>query len=467
MTYDIQTRAAANSKRDWIIDAAAPSEHSQLVLELLGIWADKLANNQKRYEYYSGHNPLKDFGISTPPRLLSTPVIVGWPKKAVDALAVRSRIDTVSAIDAGIQSIVDGIVERSHIMTRYRQTVSSELIYSCMFGVVGVDASGRARIDTYSAERGAALWDEVPGRTVAALIIHAFDEEGAPVAMSLFTDEGRARLTRGATGVYSYEWEPSALGRCAVEAFAYKPTDRHPYGQSRITRAVMSLTDSATRVALGGDIAYQFSVAPQKFIVGADAEAAGKLDKWKAYTGSIFASTRDGVTGEAPTFGQLAQGSMQQTVDYFRLLAERFSMETNIPVSELGVIHDQPASGDAIRAASDALLIDAEDLNDGNRETLRALLRMAVAAELDKPVGELTALEASITPVFRSPSMPSLQAVADAMTKVASVIPDLAETDVFLEQMGFSQDVITRFEAERARARAIRTLGGLDLAAAE
>lgn len=452
---------------DFPVVAEAPQELAGLFHELLELWAEKLPNNKRRYEYYTGHNPLKDFGISTPPKLLNTPVIVGWPKKAVDALAVRSRIDTVSAIDPDVQTLVDGIVERSHIKTKYRQIVSSELIYSCMLGVVGMDAAGRARIDMYSFERGAALYDEVPGRTVAALIIHRFDDDGRPEAASVYTDGGRARFERGAAGVWGFEWEPSALGRCAVEAFAYKPTDKHPFGQSRITRAVMSLTDSATRVALGGDIAYQFSVAPQKYVIGGDPDDLEAMNKWRAYTGSIFGMSRDGVTGEAPQFGQLQQGSMQQTVDYFRLLAERFSMETNIPVSELGVIHDQPASGDAIRAASEALLIDAEDLNDGNRETLRTLLRMAVAAELGMRHDELSATQAAITPVFRSPAMPSLPAVADAMTKAASVIPDLAETDVFLEQMGFSQDVITRFEAERARARAIRALGGLDLGAAE
>lgn len=452
---------------DYKLSPDAPPDVAALFYELMELWADKLPNNQKRYEYYSGHNQLKDFGISTPPKLLNTPVIVGWPKKAVDALAVRSRIDTISAIDPDAQTLVDGIVERSHIKTRYRQTVTSQLVYSCMLGVVGLDAAGRARIDMYSFERAAALYDEVPGRVVAALIIHRFDDEGRPASVSVYTDDGRARLERGPGGVFAYEWEPSALGRCAVEAFTYKPTDKHPFGQSRITRAVMSLTDSATRVALGGDIAYQFSVAPQKYVVGGDPDDLEKMNKWRAYTGSIFGMSRDGVTGEAPAFGQLPQGSMQQTVDYFRLLAERFSMETNIPVSELGVIHDQPASGDAIRAASEALLIDAEDLNDGNRETLRTLLRMAMAAELGMSADALPDTLAAITPVFRSPAMPSLPAVADAMTKAASVIPDLAETDVFLEQMGFSQDVITRFEAERSRARALRALGGLDLTAAD
>jgi len=446
------------------LSASTPPEHAALVLELVGLWADKLRNNKKRYQYYTGHNRLRDFGISTPPRLLSTPVIVGWPRKAVDALAVRSRLDGVTATDAQTQARIDGIMARSHLKTRYRQTVQSMLVYSCCFPVVGMVDGARARIDIYSAERAAALWDEVPGRVVAGLAIHRLDDKGRmPVSMSLFTDDGRARFELQPGGVYSYAWEPTTLGRCAMDAFTYRPTDNKPFGQSRISRAVMSLTDSATRVALGGDIAYQFSVAPQKYILGVDRNQFDTETKWQAYIGNLFAITRDGVTGDAPQFGQLAQGSMQQTVDYFRLLAERFSMETNIPVSELGVIHDQPASGDAIRAATEALLIDAEDLNDGNRETLKTVLRMAVAAEMGKPVTELTEAEAAIMPVFRAPDMPSLAAAGDALTKVAAVVPGLASTDVFLEQLGFSEDIVERIKAERARAQAVSILQGIDL----
>ena len=445
----------------------APAEHVAMLNDLLQLWHEKLPGNRRRYKYYDGRNELKDFGISTPPELLNTQVIVGWPKKAVDALAVRSRLDSVSAIDPDTQELVNGIVERSHIKTRYRQTVQSELIYSCCFPVVGINPfNNQARIDIYSAERAAARFDEVPGRVVYGMVIHHFTEDGQPFAISLYTDSGRAVFTLIGEELYSYEFEESTLGRCAMDVFAYKPTDRKPMGQSRITRAVMSLTDSATRVALGGDIAYQFSVAPQKYILGADADQFTQQTKWQAYIGNILAVSRDGVTGDAPAFGQLTQGSMQQTVDYFRLLAERFSMETNIPVSELGVIHDQPASADAIRAATEALLIDAEDLNDGNRETLKTVLRMALAAELGVSVDELTDAQAAITPVFRSPAMPSLPAVADAMTKAASVVPGFAETDVFLEQLGFADDIVTRIKAERAQAEAVSVLRGV-LAGAE
>ena len=127
-------------------------------------------------------------------------------------------------------------------------------------------------------------------------------------------------------------------------------------------------------------------------------------------------------------------------------------------------MHDQPASGDAIRAASEPLLIEAEDLNDANRETLKVLMRMAVAAEKGVAVADLTPQQAAIVPTFRSPAMPSLSSVADAMVKLAGVVPGFAETNVFLEQMGFADDIVHRIEAERTRSAALSFLDSLPAA---
>jgi hypothetical protein len=131
-----------------------------------------------------------------------------------------------------------------------------------------------------------------------------------------------------------------------------------------------------------------------------------------------------------------------------RSLAARFSGETNIPISNLGVIHDQPASAEAIYAANEALVIDCEDLNDGNRDSLRNLALMALAAELDVPVNELPGEARDFTPDFRNPAMPSIVSQTDAMTKLAAVVPGFAGTDVFWEQVGFPEDMRRKVEQE-------------------
>ena len=64
-----------------------------------------------------------------------------------------------------------------------------------------------------------------------------------------------------------------------------------------------------------------------------------------------------------------------------RSLAVRFSGETNVPVSELGVVSDNPSSAEAIYAAKEPLVIEAVNLNADNGEALRDVALMCLALE--------------------------------------------------------------------------------------
>ena len=50
---------------------------------------------------------------------------------------------------------------------------------------------------------------------------------------------------------------------------------------------------------------------------------------------------------------------MQPHIDYMRSLAARFSGETNVPLSELGMVTDNPASAEAVYAAKESMIVDA------------------------------------------------------------------------------------------------------------
>jgi hypothetical protein len=275
---------------------------------------------------------------------------------------------------------------------KFRQATESTLIHSCSFATVGLDERGQSRIDYYSAEDGAARWDDAAGRIAYGMVINEYDE-GAPNVLTMYTDE--AAITFYLVD-NRYEWfaQPYSMGRPTIEALTYRPTFEKPLGQSRINRAVMSITDSAVREALRTEISAEFFTSPQKYLLGADINAfqnpdnPGGKTKWEAYIGNIFAVGRD-ENGDLPTFGQLSQGSMQPHTDYMRALAARFSGETNVPISTLGIIHDQPASAEAIYAASEPLIIECEDYNDSARETLRTLALMALAAEQGVPLDGL------------------------------------------------------------------------------
>lgn len=427
----------------------------------------KSARNKLKYRYYDGKNKLKDFGISTPPTLRDVETVVGWPQKAVDTLAVRSRFDGFSATSDDVQSQLNAIAERSRLSVKYRQAVQGELIHSCCFATVKLDGAGRARIDIYDAEHATAVWDDAAGRIAYGLTIEDTDQNGNVTAFDVLFPDCVIHAFEKSSSRFDWYAELHGMGLTPMGVFAYRPTLRRPFGVSRISRSVMSITDSAVRVALGGDISFQFAVSPQKYLLNVDKNPFEQMTKWEAYIGSIFSASNND-PDRVPQFGQLSQASMQQTVDYMRLLAARFAAETNIPLAQLGVSADSnPSSAEALYAATEPLIIEAEDLNDGARATLKDLACMALAAELDIAYDELTDEYRDFSASMRNPAMPSIVSQADAMIKVASVVPGFAGTDVFFEQLGFSEDIRRQAKQQIKEANSQQLLNSIFAASSQ
>ena len=426
----------------------------ELIERLLTIWESHLSKNQLRRRYYDGENHLKDLGISIPPALRFVETVVGWPKKAVTSMAARSRFDgfTVASGDADLQARVDSIVSLCNLKRKYKQAVESELIAGCGFITLSKGATGEPPviITTHSAEDAAATWDNRLGRVAAGLVVMHYAKTGAPDEIALYTDTTTLHL--------DYKWGslivedmPHRLGRPLMEALAYNPSEKQPFGQSRITKAVRSITDSGVREALRTEISAEFFTSPQKYLLGVDADPFENQTRWEAYIGTIFAVGQT-ENGDTPTFGQLSQGSMQPHTDYMRALAARFSGETNVPVSQLGVIHDNPSSAQAISQANEPLIMEVQDLNDFNNDSLVAVMKMALAIQNNQTLTDFEGVE--IVANFRNPLMPSIASQADAMVKIAGVVPDFAGTEVFWEQLGFSQDTVKKVVQQMRRSTA-------------
>lgn len=438
--------------------AGMPVEYQMMFDDCLHLWAGKLMRNQLKYRYYNGKNVLKDFGISIPPSLLTVETVVGWPQKAVDSMAVRCRFDGFKSQDAEAQRLLDDISQRSRLNVKFRQMAESTLIHSCSFATVSMD-DDKARIDFFSAENASARWDDAAGRIAYGLTIDLYDDN-KPVMMTLHTSEAVIKAWETVSGYWDWEVYPIKMGRPNMVSFAYRPTFRKPFGQSRITRAVMSITDSAVREALRTEISAEFFTSPQKYLLGADRDAFEQTTKWEAYIGNIFAVGRD-ENGDLPQFGQLSQGSMQPHTEYMRSLAARFSGETNVPISQLGIIHDQPASAEAIYAANEPLIIECEDFNEGARDSLRVLALMAMAAELDVPMADLDERFTDFTVNFCNPAMPSIVSQTDAMVKIAATVPGFAGTDTFWEQIGFPEDMRRKVQTEVAANQAMQLIAAV------
>jgi hypothetical protein len=101
----------------------------------------------------------------------------------------------------------------------------------------------------------------------------------------------------------------------------------------------------------------------------------------------------------------------------------------------------------------------AEQLNEGNGDSLRLIGMMALAIANSVTLDELTDTQKNIVAHFKNPAMPSVAVTADAAIKIASARPEFAGTDTFLEMIGFDQADIRRIKAQEQRERGLQILG--------
>lgn len=445
-------------------------DHSDAALldELLNKWAQKRTRNMLRSVYYDGKNALQDLGISIPPQLKSVETVLGWPAKAVGALAARCTFDGF-VLPGSDQDPFDlaGLFADNDMDVELPQAITSSLIHSTAFLTItpGDTSVGEPEVLLLarSAQFGTGIWDRRRRMMRAALSIVDTDETGFPTELVMYQPDKVSTFTRTAAGKWAVEIQANRLGRVWVEPLVFKPELDRPFGHSRISRAVMSITDSGVRTILRSEVSAEFFNTPQRYLLGAE-EGAFSSDaaRWKAIMGRFLAISKD-EDGDTPTVGQFAQQSMQPHMDQLKGWAALFAGETGLPLSSLGVVQDNPASAEAIYAAKEDLVIEANAANRGWGASLRRAATTAVMLRdgLTEPPEELRALQAK----WRNPATPSVVSASDALVKQVSAIPWLAESDVALEALGYDQATITRLVADKRRAQGRAMVAGLSAAA--
>jgi hypothetical protein len=441
------------------------AEH-ELIGELFKVWSDRLKRNRIKTTYYEAKNQLQDLGISIPPQLTEVNTVVGWPAKAVDGLAIRSIFDGFVTRD-GQTELLSDVLRENDFANMYVAITPSELTHSCAFLTVSRGGRGEPAvvISGYSALKASAIWDYRKKRIRAGMAIVDADSYGNLTAFNIYTDTDTVEYTLSDKNIWQRVAHPHTQGRPLMEPLRYRPSIDRPFGKSRISRAVIYLTDSAMRTALRAEVTAEFFTAPMRYLMGVSEEVVDSIEnqRWKAYLGNFFAVT-DNEDGKTPTIGQLPQQSMQPHLDQLRSLAMQFAGETGIPVSSLGIIQDNPSSAEAIHAGREDLIIEAEALNATNGASLRNIGLMVLAIAQNKSIDELDDNAKTLMPIFRRPDRPSASSQADAIVKQVSAIPWLAETTVALEELGYSEEKRTRMLSDKAKAEGRKTLeGALDV----
>lgn len=439
--------------------------------ELLDVYNSHASKNAQKDKYYEGKIALADvnLGIALPDGMRGLEIGCSWGAKTVDVLAARSMFDGFVGSNGNDVEQLDEIVVNNRLIAEYMKACRDELKYGSTFCTLSADPDIGVKIRFHSPQTAAALWNGDKGRIDCGFAIigttpdESKDATWIPNVINLYTDDAVWVLTYD-----GYMWRSTRyaqrMGRPLMEALTWNATSAKPFGRSRIKEPIRRLIQGYVRTIANATIGLEFSTAPQKYLLGLTDEQYDVIvnQKFKQYVGSLIASTTNPETGEVPTFGQLAQGSITPHVEMIRVLATQFSAATGLTVTDTGVVNDaNPTSADAVLAQSQTLVGMAEQLNTGNGDALRSIALMSLAIANNTTIDGLTDEQRDVVAHFKNPSMPSVAVTADAAIKIASVRPGFAQTDVFAEMIGFDKADIRRIKAQEARARGLQLLSDL------
>lgn len=445
--------------------AGLPAPEQQMLNELVEVFAVHQAANAKKNRYYEGKISLGsvNLGIALPDGLQRLEIGCAWGAKCVDVLAARSMFDGFVGADGEDADELNDMVRRNRLIDQYNKACRDELKIGATFATLSRDRVLGCKIRFHSAQTAAALWDGDKGRIRCGMAVidtapDNTDKTWTPSLLYLYTDSAIWKISRTTGAVWRAEGYRHRMGRPLMEPLVWNATSDKPFGRSRIKEPVRRLIDGYVRTIANATIGLEFATAPQKYLLGITEEQyeAVTSQKFRQYVGSIIAATQNPETGQNPVFGQLQQGSIQPHVDMLRLLATQFSAATGLSVTDTGVINDaNPTSSEAILAQTQTLVAMAEQLNVTNGDALRTIAHMALAIAHNTTPEELTDEQKAVMAHFRNPAMPSVSVTADAAAKIAAQRPSFAQTDTFLEMLGFGPADIRRIKAQELRARGL------------
>lgn len=444
-------------------DVRLPGRYGEDLDECFEVWQSNMSKNLTRRRYYDGKVGIKNIGVSIPDDLAKLPIKCGWPAKAVQALAVRSRFDGYTS--SGDTTEIARIVDENRLKREYKSLVRAQLVYGLAFVTVTRGGPGEPDpvIRGYSAVNAACTWDYALRRIKAGLTVNDVDRDGNPTMYVLYEPDCVITLRRSGAHWTADEPQPHSMGRPLMEPLVYDADHDHPLGRSRITRTAMDITDRMMRESLRTELASELSAVPSKVILGGtkkeQQEAVADKTKWSMYVDAVNWLTKD-ADGDKLTVQQMAQPSMDPHVSYMDFLASQFSEETSVPLEMLGIRSKTYTSTNSAAAANEPLIIAAKDMNEDNGEALSVIGRMALAVSRNVAYEDLED-EPRLIATFMDPSLPSVVSTADAAVKWATVIPDIGSTSVGMEMMGLTEDQRLRVQTELRQQGATSRLAAI------
>jgi hypothetical protein len=382
------------------------------------MFSNLVSKYQRYISYYKGHHKPKDLGIALPKHLSGFKPSLGWAKIGVDKFCDRIipvRFDSNNLLSSQLTRVVS-------------EAVKTAAICGISYLVVYEDAAG---------------WS-------------------VKVANPLYSFAEINPITRGITSYRENSLKEDSYliaggGECIyygdltvrkgmhVFPVVHQQTSIDLYGQSRITKPVRDIIDSAVRTLARAEVSAEFYSFPQAVLLGADVDylqdddVSETVKNFVAGIGRLLTLPPNEETQQNPSIQQLEQQSFAPHTDQLNQLARLCAAELNIDVSELGIYETNPTSADALYAAKEDLILECKAFEKANE----AAVVGAVSALI-----EGNGLDTTPELVWAEPATPTPASQADAFAKLVNAIPALALSRSGLRLAGLDESAIDEIAGE-------------------
>lgn len=366
-----------------------------------------------RYDYYDMKNVAPYMSKMLPSEYAWLAHSLGWCAKAVDSLANRLTVDGFRNDNFGMEEIF----KQNNADVLYDSAILSALISSCSFIYVFMK-DGYPALEVIDGSRATGIIDDTCNLLTEGYAILEEDDKHNPLLEAYFEP--------GRTTYFPKDEEPYVIiNNCLYPLLVpviNRPDAKRPFGHSRISRACMSIQDSAVRTLKRSEVAQEFYAFPQKYILGMEEDAEFNN---RAATMSSFLRIDKDSDGDRPVVGQFNSSSFTPYLEQLRSYASLFGAETGLTLDDLGFPSQNPSSAEAIKATHDNLILTA---NKAQRTFGTGLINAGYIARCladDKPYArkEIYLTEVAWAPTVL-PDSSMLSAIGDGVLKINQAIPE-------------------------------------------
>lgn len=397
----------------------------RIAKNLLGTLGTCEPKVQNKYDYYNADNDIRDYGISTPAKMVHLRPGIGWASRAVNTLSDRVVFDGFAKDSFGINDYLEQINGYSVIS----KSKHDAFIAGCAFVAVSDDPESDTKmLIPFTAAEATGVVDQRTGLLKYGMAVTKWAIPKPKKRGINFEPVDYIVFTPGFTAIFESrtisEIVINPTGRCLLHPLTHRASADRPLGKSRLTNTARRIINEVGRQKRREEIAEEFYSLPQRYINGL-AEGATKDANLDSAIGKVWTITKDD-EGEKPEVGQLAQMSINQFETAKKDKARDFCAETALTLRNLGYETGNPSSAESLVAMSDDLLLEAMQSQDEMGKQIKEIaitLRLALNGN-----DEIPAQLREIVPAWKPIFQVDLAGAGDAVFKLQQAMPELIGT---------------------------------------